>query len=83
MELTVDRNVFYKDYSEVKDLSEKKRSITKSEAIDAVLKIAEKEIGYLEKKSARDLDSKTGNAGSNNYTKYWRDVKASYQGQPW
>lgn len=67
----------------MKDLSEKKRSITKSEAIDAVLKIAEKEIGYLEKKSARDLDSKTGNAGSNNYTKYWRDVKASYQGQPW
>lgn len=49
-----------------------------------VLKIAAAEIGYLEKASNRDLDSKTGNAGSGNYTKYWRDLKqGGYQGSPW
>lgn len=36
--------------------------------------IARAEIGYLEKKSNSNLDSKTGNAGSNNYTKYARDL---------
>lgn len=36
--------------------------------------IAEAEVGYLEKKSNADLDSKTGNAGSKNYTKYARDL---------
>ena len=35
-----------------------------------VLEIALAEVGYLEKKSAKDLDSKTANAGYNNYTKY-------------
>lgn len=41
--------------------------------------IAEAEVGYLEKKSNADLDSKTGNAGSKNYTKYARDLhKAGY-----
>ena len=36
--------------------------------------IARAEIGYLEKRSNANLDSKTGNAGSNNYTKYARDL---------
>lgn len=53
------------------------------DAIKKVIQIAEQEIGYLEKKSNADLDSKTGNAGSGNYTKYWRDVYPQYQGQPW
>lgn len=35
-----------------------------------VIKIAEKEVGYLEKKSNYNLESKTGNAGYNNFTKY-------------
>lgn len=52
-------------------------------AINALIKIAEAEIGYLEKKSNSQLDSKTDNAGSANYTKYWRDVYPSYQAQPW
>ena len=43
--------------------------MTKSEAINVVLGIAEEEIGYLEKKNNSKLDSKTGNAGSANYTK--------------
>lgn len=52
-------------------------------AINVLIKIAEAEIGYLEKKSNDQLDSKTANAGSANYTKYWRDVYPSYQAQPW
>ena len=41
-----------------------------------VIEIALGEVGYLEKKSNSNLDSKTGNAGSNNYTKYARDLDA-------
>lgn len=75
----VDMNVFYTDYREESEGID----LTKTEAINVVIGIAEEEIGYLEKKSNSNLDSKTANAGSANYTKYWRDVKASYQGQPW
>lgn len=35
-----------------------------------LIKVAEKEVGYLEKKSNSQLESKTANAGYNNYTKY-------------
>ena len=35
-----------------------------------VIKVAEKEVGYLEKKSNSQLESKTANAGYNNWTKY-------------
>lgn len=52
-------------------------------AIDKILEIAAAEVGYLEKKSNSNLDSATANAGSNNYTKYWRDIKPEYQGEPW
>ena len=45
-------------------------------AIDRLIAVAQAEVGYLEKKSNADLDSKTGNAGSANYTKYNRDMKA-------
>lgn len=41
-----------------------------------VIKVAESQIGYLEKASNKDLDSFTGNAGSGNYTKFNRDMKA-------
>lgn len=71
----VDMNVFYKDYKEEVSAMDK--------AIEKVILIAKNEIGYLEKKSNSQLDSKTANAGSKNYTKYWRDIKPSYQGQPW
>ena len=46
--------------------------------VDKVLKIAESEVGYLEKKTNADLDSKTKNAGYNNYTKYGRDMHKIY-----
>lgn len=42
--------------------------------LDKVISIAKVEEGYLEKKSNKDLDDKTSNAGSNNYTKYARDL---------
>lgn len=43
-------------------------------AVEQVLAIAKAEVGYLEKASNRNLDSKTANAGSANYTKYARDL---------
>ena len=39
-----------------------------------IIKKAIGEIGYHEKKSNSQLDSKTANSGSNNFTKYARDV---------
>ena len=41
---------------------------------ERVLDIARAEIGYLEKASNAQLDSKTANAGNKNYTKYARDL---------
>lgn len=52
-------------------------------AYEKVIAIARSELGYLEKKSNSQLDSKTANAGGNNYTKYARDLFPSLQGQPW
>ena len=52
-------------------------------AVEQLLITTQKEVGYLEKKSNKDLDSKTANAGSNNYTKYARDLYPSLQGQAW
>ena len=55
----------------------------------ALIKIAEAELGYLEKASNKDLDSKTANAGKKNYTKYARDLakagfyNGSKQGLAW
>lgn len=42
--------------------------------VDVVIKLAKAEVDYLEKKSNKDLDSKTANAGDKNYTKYARDL---------
>lgn len=52
-------------------------------AIEKLIQTAQKEEGYLEKRNNIQLDSKTANAGSNNYTKYARDLYPSLQGQPW
>lgn len=55
-----------------------------------LIALAEAEVGYIEKKSNSQLDDKTANAGSNNYTKYARDLDAignfyngKKQGFPW
>lgn len=39
-----------------------------------IIALAQNEIGYLEKASNSQLDSKTANAGYNNWTKYARDL---------
>ena len=39
-----------------------------------LIKLAEAEVGYLEKRTNSNLDSKTGNSGYNNWTKYARDL---------
>ena len=71
-------------YESLKKYFPKERAdMANDKAINALIKIAEGEMGYLEKKSNSQLDSKTANAGSGNYTKYWRDVYPSYQAQPW
>lgn len=79
---SVDMDVFYKDYR-VATEQKGTAKMTTTEAINKLISVAKAEIGYLEKKSNSQLDSKTANAGSANYTKYWRDIKPSYQGQPW
>ena len=43
-----------------------------------VIDIAIAEVGYLEKKSNSQLDSKTANAGYNNYTKYAKEFDTKY-----
>lgn len=55
-----------------------------------IVKIALNEVGYLEKASNANLDDKTANAGSNNFTKYARDldnISGFYNGKkngfPW
>lgn len=61
--------------------------MTTTQAIEKVIATAKAEVGYLEKKSNSNLDNKTANAGSNNYTKYWRDITnwglGNYQAQYW
>jgi uncharacterized protein YgiM (DUF1202 family) len=58
--------------------------------INKLIEIAKAEEGYLEKKSNKNLDSKTANAGNNNYTKYARDLdkipgfyNGKKNGYPW
>jgi hypothetical protein len=46
--------------------------------VSKVLSVARGQVGYLEKKSNSNLDSKTANAGYNNYTKYARDFDQTY-----
>ena len=46
--------------------------------VKELIKVAEAEVGYLEKESNKNLDSKTANAGDENYTKYARDFDTKY-----
>ena len=45
-------------------------------ATEKVIAVARAEVGYREKGSKAQLDDKTANAGSGNYTKYARDLDA-------
>lgn len=61
--------------------SEHVKKTEKSE-VEKIIEVAKGELGYLEKKSNSQLDSKTGNAGYNNYVKYW-SVKPEWNGAYW
>ena len=86
---TVDRNVFYKDYSEE---TEKKEETTVNK-LQEHTKLGDYYANnggtkpYKEKKSNAYLDDFTKNAGDKNYTKFARDVnnwnQPGCQGQPW
>lgn len=58
-------------------------NMNKDKAIDALIATAQAEIGYMEKKSNVQLDDKNTNVGDGNYTKYWRDLKPSWNGSAW
>lgn len=58
-------------------------NMTTEKAINALIGTAQAEIGYMEKKSNAQLDDKTANVGDGNYTKYWRDLKPSWNGSAW
>lgn len=77
----VDMNVFYKDYKKTEG------DAGKVNLWDKAKELLDNQVGYLEKRSNANLDSKTGNAGYGNYTKYSRDVNnwglMGCQGQPW
>lgn len=55
--------------------------------IDKIINVLNSWVGYLEKKSNKDLEDKTANAGMNNYTifakKYKEYTGQNYQGQAW
>lgn len=57
--------------------------MTTEQAVNKLIKVAEEEIGYIEKATNKDLDDKIANAGKNNYTKYARDLYPTLQGQAW
>lgn len=63
------------DVKETKPVASKVVSVPKG--AEKVIKVAEGEVGYLEKKSNKDLDGKTANAGKNNYTKYGKWIGAN------
>lgn len=91
----VDRDVFYKDYADENTSDEIKGSEDEDSGEkdgaenlwERTRRLMAEQTGYLEKRSDKDLDSKTANAGYGNYTKYARDVTSwglpGYQGQPW
>lgn len=67
----VDMNYCYKDYkTSSAPSSNTKPDSTSKYTAEAVIALAKAEVGYKEKASNSQLDSKTANAGSNNWNKY-------------
>ena len=52
------------------------KRVTQKEAVNRVLNLARAEIGYHQKASNSQLESKTANSGSGNWTKYAADLDA-------
>ena len=78
---------YYNKYSDGKtsktESNKESNKVTSTDAINAMIATATAEIGYLEKASNSQLESKTANAGNGNYTKYWRDVYPQFNGLAW
>ena len=65
---------WFKQFSNQNGQKKEASGITKQEVINRVLNLARAELGYREKASNANLDDKTANAGSANWTKYARDL---------
>ena len=65
----------------IKTSSEPVKKTEKSE-VEKIIEVAKGELGYLEKRSNSQLDSKTANVGDRNYVKYW-SVKPEWNGAYW
>ena len=57
---------------------EETNQMTKEEAIKKLVAHAKTEVGYKEKRTNSQLDNKTANAGSGNWTKYAQDIDNKY-----
>lgn len=57
---------------------EETNQMTKEEAIKKLVAHAKAEVGYKEKRTNSQLDNKTANAGSGNWTKYAQDIDNKY-----
>ena len=69
---------FYQKYAVWENNNnEEEEQMMKETAIQKVLTLARKEIGYHEKNANGNLDDPTANSGSGNYTKYARDLDAT------
>ncbi|MEY8428834.1 phage tail tip lysozyme, partial [Lachnospiraceae bacterium 46-15] len=75
---------FYDTYVKTGKVMEEEETM---DAWEKTEKLMSDQVGYLEKASNANLNSKTGNTGYNNYTKFARDVNSwglmGCQGQPW
>ena len=69
---------FIKQYAQYpEEGAENKGEDVMSYSVQKLFDVAFAEVGYMEKQSNKYLDSKTANAGDNNYTKYGRDMLAT------
>lgn len=65
---------WYKQFSSQNGSKKEANGMTKQELVNKVISLARAELGYREKASNSNLDDKTANAGSANWTKYARDL---------
>ena len=65
-------------YVEVESLDAYDSRVTRGCSPEDVLAVASEEIGYFEKASMFAIDDKTANTGTNDYTKYARDMYEYY-----
>lgn len=61
-------------------IKEKVTTSTIKDPVEKIIQIAKNEVGYLEKKSNKNLNDKLANAGDRNFTKYgkWIGVNGDY-----